>query len=149
MRRILIIVALAACTEPHDASHVSLSLDPGDCVTCHVATIPNALVHPEAKFSIAAQSSPHLEVDCDDCHNFGRGYGVLGLHVDCTNECHLRNDPSNACLEYPASMGTTPCGAIDPTHTDGMHDDPVTGAPYAWDAVNHDFCVQCHPSGLR
>jgi hypothetical protein len=140
---IALTVSLGACTEPHSSAQQEFM--PDDCTACHSGS--DALVHPEAKFPLMTQGTFHDNIECYDCHHFNRGPGILGFHADCTELCHLENQNSSVCLSYPQSAANTMlCQAVDPLHV-GLTN-PTTNAPYAWDPVNHDFCLSCHPNGL-
>jgi cytochrome c554/c'-like protein len=85
MKWLVIIAALAACTETHNASQVEIS--DRACIDCHATT----LVHPEDAFPIETMGTFHSGIDCADCHVFSKGPGLDGAHADCTN-CHFRAD---------------------------------------------------------
>jgi hypothetical protein len=131
---LVLAVAVVACTETYDSS-TQVEYTPDSCIACHSGT----LVHPEAKFPLLmSDGSLHDNMNCQDCHKFDAGPGLLGYHADC-EACHFENQTGGICTTYPQAMGM-PCPAIDPLHTG------VTG--YAWDSVHRDFCVGCHSNGM-
>ncbi len=141
MRSLVLVIALAACTEPHDGN--VMQIQNTDCSTCHAGN----LVHPETKFPLTTMMSPHSNAQCFDCHRFARGPGLLGFHADCTGLCHLQNQRSNygPCATATSLDGSAGCESIEPFHTNPSN---VMNLPYAWDATNHDFCTMCHSKGL-
>jgi hypothetical protein len=142
---IVLTVVLAACTETHDGTQAALT--PDSCLACHTAgSGSNVLVHPENLFPLMSGGTVHNNINCQNCHWFSVGPGLLGYHADCTSVCHLQSRQSQACAQYPQSNGM-PCMAIEPFHQGLVNPNPP-GQAYAWDSVNKDFCTQCHPSGL-
>ena len=87
--------------------------------TCAVCHT-NSILHPESAFPIA--TGPHVDINCADCHVFKSGMGLNGIHAVCAGPCHTQAD-------------------MAPLHTG------TAGAGYMWDPVNHDFCMNCHPTG--
>lgn len=146
MRAIALALLLAACTEDH-ANQTEFT--PNSCLNCHTAgSGSNVLVHPESLFPLMSGGTLHDNINCQDCHKFDISPGILPYNADCTSACHLQNQTSNACLAYPQSSNMPSlCDAIEPFHVGLVNPNPP-GQAYAWDSVHHDFCVQCHPSGL-
>ena len=126
---VVLLVALAACVETHDPTQKAIQND--DCTNCHSGN----LVHPEASFPLMSMGSMHTNIACQDCHKFTSGPGIDGFHADCTSTCHLQTKQSSCCE------------AVEPNHLGRVS--PIDGTtPYAWDPMNHDFCLSCHPAGL-
>jgi hypothetical protein len=145
MTRVIVIVAtvaaLAACTEDHTSQMEYAAATNSSCLACHTGAAAGSYVHPEAKFPLMTMGTQHDNILCIDCHKFDVSPGLFGFNADCTSGCHLQNQTSTFCNQYPQS-NNMPCPASDPLHQ-GLG---VSG--YAWDAVNHDFCLSCHPAGM-
>jgi hypothetical protein len=129
MKRIVFLLALAACTEAHDPAQVEI--DNQSCTNCHSAN----LQHPETLFPLMSGGSMHTGIECYDCHRFSRGPGMRGFHIDCTGLCHLQTQQSFCC------------GPTEPNHIGRVNPNDST-MTYAWDSTNHDFCLSCHPQGF-
>jgi len=119
---------------------------PTTCADCHVTQanpLPWRLAtdHPEAKFSVTAQS-PHANIACTSCHNVTLtdpvditvpvGSSVAGANTDCTS-CHLDDAKQQS--------GHTGVGSFPP----GTR---YAGQAYAYVSADHRFCLDCHPNGL-
>lgn len=130
MRRFaMLLVVLAACVEAHDPTQKAIQNT--DCMNCH----SGSLVHPETRFPLMSMGSVHTNIACQDCHRFTAGPGIDGFHADCTSTCHLQTQQSSCCE------------ATEPNHIGRVS--PIDGTtPYAWDPMNKDFCLKCHPMGL-
>jgi hypothetical protein len=138
------IAALGACTETHSSSQMEYeAADNNSCLACHTGPSAGEYVHPEAKFPLTTMGTMHDNILCIDCHKFDVSADLFeaGFNSDCTSGCHLQNESSTFCTQYPQAMNM-PCPASDSLHQ-GLG---VSG--YAWDSKHYDFCLSCHPAGM-
>lgn len=103
---------------------------PRTCNDCHLRSGWKPAVtglHPEPKFPLKTGKHADARIGCQDCHVLVKGTSAGGQNTDCVN-CHL---------------GSHVRPAIDARHTQLG----VPNYPAAPGTTN--FCLQCHPTGVR
>jgi hypothetical protein len=150
---VIVLVSLGACFQAHPSGQRELAGQ--DCYTCHTADyeataapahrdMPQvftttcttchgmsswrpALEGPHSEVFVIAQG-PHAQLECQGCHDLATALpSKLGANTNCV-QCH----PDSTALTAQ-HVGVT----------------LFVDKPYSYEAAVPNFCLECHPAGLR